>query len=191
MALLAAVIHLKPSRPLPMWLGRAAQAWLLDSVRRADPALARALHGDPGSAQGQDRRPYTISVQSTHSPTHNDNAPQDDSSDPDQPWLRITSYTPNLTALLEQALLPRLSNLHDPITLAGIEIEIVSVVTTGHSWAGRSDYEQIARQAYDLNTHVNADTDRDCLRPAFHFATPTAFRHKGLLVPLPLPEMVY
>ncbi len=167
MALLAAVIHLKPSRPLPAWSGRAAQAWFLDNVRRADPALARVLHGDPHDARGQERRPYTISVS------------QDQ---PGQTWLRITSFSPVLTAFLEGTFLP---SLHDPITLTGIDIEIAGIATSGHPWAGRSDYEQIARQAFDLSANA------DHLRPAFQFATPTAFRHNGLLIPLPLPEMVY
>ncbi len=74
--LLAAVIHLSSDKPLPPWPGRAAQAWLLATVRRADPSLANVLHS------GQSRRPYTIGIL------------------PNEATLRITSVSADLSALL-------------------------------------------------------------------------------------------
>src|SRR5579859_1050538 len=132
MALLAAVISLKPTRPLPEFLGRAAQAWLLDTIRQSDPALARALH-DKG---GQDRRPYTVTVI----------IPRTESEA--LPWLRLTSLSPELTSHLEQVFLP---HLQGSLILAGVEIEIVNVTLDAHAhpWAGNSDYELLARATFD------------------------------------------
>ncbi len=156
MSLLAAVIHLAPERALPPWLGRAAQAWLLNTVREAAPELADRLHG------GHSRRPYTVS------------APRGD-----PPWLRITSVSGDLTGLLLENILPRL----DQLNLAGIEIGVTSVETQGHVWAGHTDFESLAREAFDSSNPHPA--------PAFEFATPTAFHQHGLSVPLPLPLLVY
>jgi CRISPR-associated endoribonuclease Cas6 len=159
MSLLAAVIHFHSEQALSPWLGRAAQAWLLEAVRRVDPALAEALHG------GQSRRSYTISV------------PR---GDPADRWLRITSLSADLTAVLTEAILPRLDR---PIRLADAEIQVTAVETGGHPWAGRSDFETLARASFDLGPPD--------LHPGFEFATPTAFHHDGLVIPLPLPALVY
>lgn len=156
MSLLAAVIHISPERELPPWLGRAAQAWLLSAVRQADPTLADRLH------LGHSRRPYTVS------------GPRDN-----PPWLRFTSVSDDLSACLLDRVLPGLKHL----TLAGIEMTVTSVETQDHAWAGRSDFEALARSAFEP-TAVPTN-------PAFEFATPTAFHQNGLAVPLPLPTLVY
>jgi CRISPR-associated endoribonuclease Cas6 len=159
MTLLAAVIHLRSEHPIRPWLGRAAQAWLLGKVREADPALADALH------RGQARRPYTVSI------------PRGDVGDP---WLRITSVSPDLSATLAQVILP---DLKGSIVLAGTEIEIASVNTEAHPWSGRSDFETLARQAFE--------SVPDRLHVYLEFATPTTFHRQEIAVPLPLPELVY
>src|SRR5579859_1238601 len=112
MTLLAAVIALKPSRPLPAFLGRAAQAWFLDRIRQTDPALARALHGDSRNAGGQDRRPYTIRVMSPRMESQGAS------------WLRLSSLSRDLTEHLDQVFLPALPS---SFSLAGVEIEIRAV----------------------------------------------------------------
>ena len=157
MSLLAAVIHLAPERSLPTWLGRAAQAWLLNAVRQTAPDLADHLH------RGQARRPYTVSV------------PRGGT---DTPWLRITSASSDLTAVLLDSVLPNLAHL----TLAGIPIAVTKIETQGHSWAGRSDFETLAHDAFGSTQHNS---------PGFEFATLTAFHQNGLSVPLPIPALVY
>ena len=159
MSLLAAVVHIHSEQALSLWLGRAAQAWLLEAVRRVDPALAESLHGS------QSRRPYTIS------------APRGDLADR---WLRITSLSADLTAVLTESILPRLDQ---PIRLADAEIRVTAVETGEHPWAGRSDFETLARESFEPGSPGP--------RPGFEFATPTAFHHDGLIVPLPLPALVY
>ncbi len=119
--LLAAVIHLSSDKPLPPSPGRAAQAWLLDTVRRADSSLANGLHS------GQSRRPYTIGIL------------------PNEATLRITSVSADLSALLIDVILPQVKT----IRLVGVDAEVTAVQTTDHLWAGRSDLETLARAAFD------------------------------------------
>ncbi|MCC7446699.1 MAG: CRISPR system precrRNA processing endoribonuclease RAMP protein Cas6 [Anaerolineae bacterium] len=154
MSLLAAVIHLSSDKPLRASPGRAAQAWLLDTVRQADPAFAHVLHS------GQSRRPYTVGFL------------------PRESILRITSVSHDLSRLLIDVILPRLQ----AIRLAGVEATITAIQTDGHPWAGRADYEALARTAFD---------NRDTRQWRMEFATPTAFHHNGMDVPLPLPALVY
>src|SRR5690348_11185847 len=123
MSLLAAIIPIDaPAGRLP-WLGRAAQAWFLTQVRRADPALADALHS------GQSRRRYTVGVVKSE----------------DRYFLRITSLSAALSDLVIGNILP---NIGTGATLAGIEIHFASPQLENNPWAGRSDYEQLARETF-------------------------------------------
>src|SRR4051812_31083124 len=95
--LLAAVVPLQTEKPVVMWLGRAAQAWLLHEIERHDAALSTRLHKGT-----QSRRPYTVYV-----------SPQS---------LRITSVDSELSVLLRDVILPTMQNL----ILAGNELKIVA-----------------------------------------------------------------
>ncbi len=154
--LLAAVIHLAPDPPLPVWSGRAGQSWLLNAVRRLDPALADWLHA------GQNRRPYTISV------------PRGGA---DARWMRITSLSADLSTLLRDRLLPELQS----VALVNNVFPVTTIQIADHPWAGSSDFETLARSAF-----AGAPD-----RFGFEFATPTAFHHEGLSVPLPVPTLLY
>lgn len=159
MSLLAATIPIdSPVGRLP-WLGRAAQAWFLTQVRRADPALADALH------DGQSRRPYTIGAVKTE----------------DRYFLRVTSLSTVLSDLLTGNILP---NVGTGATLAGIEVQFARYHIENHPWAGRSDFEQLAREAF-------TKAIPESFAFGFEFATPTTFHSGGLNVPLPLPSLVY
>src|SRR5215470_14750349 len=118
MSLLAAIIPIDfPAGHLP-WLGRAAQAWFLAQVRRADPALADALHS------GQSRRPYTIGLIRSE----------------DRYFLRITSLSTALSKALIANVLP---NVGTEANLAGIEVHFASPQIENQPWAGHSDFEQL------------------------------------------------
>ena len=165
MTLLAAVIHIEPERALPRWLGRALQAWLLENVKHHDSSLATALHGVKAGAS---RRPYTASGIR---------------GEQDHFWLRITSVSPPLSALLRDAILPGLTASGGaPLTLAGVSIKVRAVQIEGHAWAGQSDFETLARESF-ASDPIEA--------PGFEFATPTAFHRGGLSVPLPVAPLVY
>ncbi|MEP7289687.1 MAG: CRISPR system precrRNA processing endoribonuclease RAMP protein Cas6 [Chloroflexota bacterium] len=168
MSLLAAVIHLQaPQTTIPRWLGRAAQAWLLQEIRRVDPPLASWLHTGQTSESQQSRRPYTVSVPRDNNQTN-------------ECWLRITSVSPDLSGVLREKILPTLVT----IPLAGLTFQVASVQVDSHDWAGQSDFETLARVAFSM-------PDIDKITLGFEFATPTAFHSAGLTVPLPIPALVY
>ena len=93
--LLSWVLTLQPEEPatVPDNLGRAANAWFLDRVRAADPALAEEIH------RGHGLRPYTVSdltgfknlsgLEATLSPERTYS-------------LRATSFSPALSAVVKE-----------------------------------------------------------------------------------------
>lgn len=166
-ALLAIVIHLnlKTDR---QWLGRAAQAWLLESVRRVNPTLADRLHLE------HTQRPYTISV-----PRRMPGGAISNS----QCWMRITSISADLTAALLDSILPRLQ-AGAVIRLADADAEIVAATTDNHPWADQTDFETLAHTAFAPETTPP-------LRHALEFATPTVFHRAGMAIPLPIPTLVF
>lgn len=165
--LLAAVIYLTLNSDR-QWLGRAAQAWLLESVRQVNPTLADRLHHEHA------QRPYTISV-----PRRMPGSSGGESGC----WLRITSVSADLSAVLIESILPRLS-AGEAIQLADADAEIVGVITENHPWAGRADFETLVHAAFDPETMPP-------LRHSLEFATPTVFHRAGMAIPLPMPTLVF
>lgn len=218
--LLAAVIVLEADQALPPWPGRAAQAWLLDSIRAVDPALADTLHGTDAHSQ---RRPYTVSVMPRKpedcqnqppgavgsdkgeqgTGTARSGHPQDDSvvrglSEPErrvgsdksvyrnQYCLRVTSLSADLTSALTGRLFAA-TLAHGSVRLGGTEAEVKAVQMDGNGWTGRSSFEALARQCLT----PSEIPDRPINGLSWEFATPTAFHHSGLTIPLPLPSLVF
>jgi CRISPR-associated endoribonuclease Cas6 len=166
-ALLAVVIELslKTDRK---WLGRAAQAWLLESVRRVDSTLADLLHREHA------QRPYTISAPRR--------MPTSSSSDSGQ-WMRITSISVDLSAVLLESILPGLK-AGEIIRLAGVNAELVGAMTENHPWAGQADFETLAHAAFDPEAAPP-------LGHSLEFVTPTVFHRAGMAIPLPIPTLVF
>jgi CRISPR-associated endoribonuclease Cas6 len=166
-ALLAAVIQLTLNT-YRQWLGRAAQAWLLDMVRQVDPSLADRLHHEHA------QRPYTVSV-----PRRTLGSAEGESGY----WMRITSISANLNAVLIESILPRLK-AGEVIRLAATAAEIIGVMTENHPWAGQTDFEALAHTAFDPEATPP-------LRHSLEFATPTVFHRAGMAIPLPIPTLVF
>jgi CRISPR-associated endoribonuclease Cas6 len=166
-ALLAAVIHLdlKTDR---QWLGRAAQAWLLESVRQVESTLADRLHVEHA------QRPYTISVPRR--------IPGSSTSDSGY-YMRITSSSADLSAVLTESILPGLK-VGETIRLADADAIITEAMTENHPWAGQADFETLAHSAF-------APDAAPPLRHTLEFATPTVFHRAGLAIPLPIPKLVF
>jgi CRISPR-associated endoribonuclease Cas6 len=169
------VVTLRPLHavPRPANLGRSVHALLLRWVQAADPALARALH------DGQPPRPFTCSNLVGGRRMAGTRA-----LDPGQAyWLRLTSLTAELSALLRGTVLDR-----PPATLEldATPFHVLSVTCDPavHPWAAYTGYQDLAA-AHLLGGPVPAP------RLALHFATPTTFRSAGKHVPLPLPELVF
>ena len=143
-------------------LGPACQAWFLELVRSADPALTRALHA------GSRRRPYTVSSLRGGGPIQRGRLRLD----PEHPvWVRFTSLEARLSATLLEEVAPRLAG---EIRLGGVRwaVEEATLEAAEHPWAGRSSYEALLEQ------HLLADA---APRPAvgLHLASPTTFRQTG------------
>ncbi len=181
--LISTVLTLQPTAPvaLPAYLGRATHAWFLDQVRGLDPALADSLH------EPNQERPFTVSNLWGAGAPPPDPAgfrnPQGLWLAPDRPcFLRLTSYEPALSALLDERLLPALP---ETIALAGATLRVLGATSdpAQHPWAGQTTTQELLR-AYTLHGQPPAGL-------TMRFASPTVFRSQELLLPLPLPKLVF
>jgi CRISPR-associated endoribonuclease Cas6 len=139
-------------------LGQAAHGWFMHSVARLDPALAARLHDEAGP------RAFTLWP----------------ALGSDEPFLRVTSIDPALTAFLLDRWLP---NLSPPIMLGQVAFNCGPVAQrpVQHPWAGQTSYANLMQTA--------AGRRDDALN--LTFATPTLFRSNNLDVPLPLPTLIF
>jgi CRISPR-associated endoribonuclease Cas6 len=179
--LISAVLTIAPTGPvtLPANLGRAAHAWFLNQVRAADPAIAQALH------EPNQERPFTVSNLQGRNPASGRSRVSDQLVSPERSYaLRLTSFWPELSALLLERLLPNLPE--QTLDLAGATCRVVSVTTDGtaHPWAGQTSFQDLVQQ----HTLSPALPPRQV---TLHFASPTVFRSGGANVPLPLPGLVF
>jgi CRISPR-associated endoribonuclease Cas6 len=159
---------------LPPALGRATHAIFLDWVRGVAPAAATALHA------AEPLKPFTTGL--LEEGVRLDAAGT--SWLPDRLYhLRFTSFSPELSALLRERVLPARP---ERVRLEQGEGRVEAVYTAAgeHPWAGQTTYEALARE------HLLA-TRPPPARLALGFDAPTTFRVAGRHVPLPLPELVY
>jgi CRISPR-associated endoribonuclease Cas6 len=173
--LLSVVLSLtaESSSPILGMLGRAAQAWFLQQVTRAHPALASALHDEKGL------KPYTLS---TLLDEHGRPLQAGTWLKPGQPLLlRITTLTEEMSALVEKRII---QNLPRRLTLYKMAFRVDEVFKNHleHAWAGNSSFIEIAQDAALAKAG-------NTLR--LEFASPTAFRSNGLEIRLPLPGQVF
>ena len=173
MTLLSTVLTLRPETAveLPAQQGRALHAWFLALVQERDPALAERLHA------ANVLRPFTVSnlrvdfgrpVQSAMVRV-------------DGPvYVRITSFEQNLSALLQDAILPHLPPV---IHLGGasLRVEKATVDPKEHPWAGVQTYSEL------LGGLLEQSRSRLTLR----FVSPTVFKSQGMYMPAPLPRLVF
>jgi len=173
--LLSWVISLQPTEPVstPANLGRSAHAWFLDQVRQADPALAEELH------QGQAQRPFTVSNLLGGSWRWRGKV----TLSPERTYaLRVTSFSPELSALLRERVI---SNLPEALTLDSALLQVTGSTTDPslHQWAGEDTFEGLV-QRHTLAPRVPH-------RVSLRFASPTLFYSADKNVPLPLPDLVF
>jgi CRISPR-associated endoribonuclease Cas6 len=172
--LISWVISLQPAKAAsaPPNLGRAVHAWFLDRVRRADANLAEELH------HGQAQRPFTVSNllgigwRRGEVPL----SPQETYA------LRVTSFSPPLSALLQEQVMPALPGT---LALGDVPLRVTGSTTdpAGHPWAGSDAFGELV-QRHTLSPAVPR-------RVSLRFASPTLFRSADKNVPLPLPGLVF
>jgi CRISPR-associated endoribonuclease Cas6 len=175
--LLSWILTLQPEEPatVPSNLGRAAHAWFLGQLRSADPALAEELHG------GQGLRPYTVS---NLWELGRERGPEVRLSPGRSYTLRVTSFSPALSAVVKEEVIP---GLPERVTLADAAFRVTASTTdpAAHGWAGEATFEGLVQQ-FTLAPDVPRTV-------GLRFASPTAFRVTGKkrAVPLPLPPLVF
>lgn len=182
-SLLSLVLTLRPLEipphraDFPRWWGRASQAALLDVVRRANPALAEALHADPQSQISNLPRPYTASTLMGKFDRQS-GAPKKE----ETYSLRWTSLTPELTGLLlkfaETAVGSGLELDHVPFRV------LAAASKAGEQpWAGHESYAALGSRFLP-----GIEIPR---RVAFQFTSPVVFKSGGLSHPLPTASLVF
>jgi CRISPR-associated endoribonuclease Cas6 len=173
--LISWVITLQPAQPATLApnLGRAAHAWFLDQVRRADLALAERLHAEPA------QRPFTVSNLlgiGWRSQKPVTLAPGKEYA------LRVTSFSTELSALLQERMLP---GLPETVALAGAPFRVSGSTTDPqvHPWAGSDTFEGLV-QRHTLGERLPRSV-------GLRFASPALFRSEDKNVPVPLPGLVF
>jgi CRISPR-associated endoribonuclease Cas6 len=168
------VLTLRPQRAalLPLGLGRAAQAALLNWVRELDPTLAQTLHDD------QTVKPYTCS---TLWGGHGVSGGQIEVEPARTYRLRFTTLTPQLTALMLTSLssLHRLELDYCPFTVEGWTVD-----PRQETWAGCGEYQALAAPHLLGQNSPSRYVELE-------FASPTTFRSGGRNMPGPLPDLVF
>lgn len=149
---------------LPVWLGRAAYALFIDTLRLIDPSCSAALHNGDGL------KPFTASIVTHRQPT------------PKRPLsLRYTAYKPDVTKVLLNGLLPYWAK--HGLTLQAVPFTLTEVyLELKHSpWVGCATFPQIIDEANERQRMIK-----------LHFGTPTTFKSShGHSIPLPEPGRVF
>ncbi|NOZ72717.1 MAG: CRISPR-associated endoribonuclease Cas6 [Chloroflexi bacterium] len=180
MTLLSLLIPLIPEEPttLPAYLGRETHAWFLDRVTALDHHLARRLH------TANAPRPFTVSNLLGGDRRWGDTRHVQPEA---QVALRLTSYEPELSAFIQEALLP---NLPERVFLAGVPFRRGAAirrpeetdVRAWQNWVGESSFETLVAR-HTLQPEIPP-------RFSLHFASPTVFKSRKAYVPLPLPGLL-
>jgi CRISPR-associated endoribonuclease Cas6 len=175
--LVALVIELRATKPLTInnHMGRAMQKFGLDLLGSNDPVLSKETH------DADDIKPFTVSgLMRNHSPWYGDIAVGD------KGWVRLTGLSVAVCeALLAfEARVRYLLDQHQPFMLDidRVPWEVEAVYTTGHTWAGVSDFQTL------LDTHQTRPLSHHF---ALSFVTPTTFRSNTVNMPLPLSHLVW
>lgn len=173
------VLTLTPTAPatLPTELGRAVYAELLRRVGQRFPRLTERVHAGPGP------KPFTCS---SLIPA-DEGARLDEDNRAVRPgeryFLRVSGLSEPMTRALDETIaeLPQENWL-----LHGAVFYVMDVTADArrHPWAGRAEYEAQAAASLDR-------ADRLPRALTLEFASPTAFQSDDLLIPVPLPDLVF
>lgn len=174
--LMSAVITLSCKEPgcLAPAHGRWVSAWLLDAVRRVDPALAKALHADSGDGRG---KPFHV--------THLRDAGSGAIARGDIP--RGATLTVRIGATGERVAegICRAVTLGQPGRIGQIVIQPIglAILPSEHPGAVHTPAAAMMRYWNDVG-----DVPR---RVELTFLSPTAFRSNGQDILFPLPSLVF
>ena len=185
MSLLSVLVMLEPKEEvvLPGNLGRATHAWFLRLVQQADPGMAEWLH-EPAQ-----ERPFTVSnVWGPGMPATGmwDGETRWHVAPGQRVYVRLTSYSPRLTALLKERVFPDMTGEvmwgGARLTIEGVAMHPQEVEENIGVWVGETSFEALLGER--LHGH-------HAPRVTLRFASPTVFKSQGHFMPLPLPRLVF
>lgn len=170
------VLHLRAQHTdeVPVWLGRAAHAWFLESLEQIDPALSRIVHDENGP------KPFTVSNPLSSQARELTEIKRDALYK-----LHVTTLHPDVTQIVLNTLVPRW--LAEGVRLHDQPFTVEQIVTDEavDQWAGKTTYAELLRKQSLEVRHL-------ARRLTFLFASPTVFNKTGAQpVPLPMPDLVF
>lgn len=173
--LTAAIFTVRPYQAgtMPGYMGRAVYAQTLRWIGQRDAALADALHDSDGP------KPLTCStVVGPKRAGKNIRQLNPQGSY----WFRVTALTAPVSALLQTIV----DALPDAAELDGIpfKLESATIDPDVHRWANSTTYQELAAP------YLLGDASIDG-RVGLRFSSPTVFKTKGRLEPLPQAPMVF
>jgi len=183
MDLLSTIVQLRSRQSIPHfgYAGRQVQAWFLREIGRNAPSLAEQLHdGIDSSGETNDQRPYTLST------VYKGPGVPRALSEGDWCWVRITSFTQELSQYLFESVLP---NLMSVARIGQVEFDVIQwkPESTGDPRLSSRTYESLAHQA----------VESDETRIRLEYTSPTTFKERSKSggvekdVPLPNPDQVF
>ncbi len=170
------VLHLRAQHTdeVPVWLGRAAHAWFLESLEHINPELSRIVHDENGL------KPFTVS-----NPLPLQSRELTEIKRDTLYMLHLTTLHADLTQLTLHALIPRW--LDEGVRLHAQPFTVEQIVSDEaiDEWAGTATYADLFHKYASAARHL-------ARRLTFQFVAPTAFNKTGAQsVPLPMPELVF
>jgi len=158
-------------------LGRPGQAWFLGQVTRQNPVLGDALHSLNGL------RPYTVSTLLDH--RGRPLRPGCWLEPGQEVWLRVTTFSEQLSALTVEKILRRLPG-HLELYKMVFRLDGFTLDPAQHPWAGQSSFAALSQ-----DSQLNWSWEKSgSSKVRLEFATPTAFRAGQVDVPMPDPGRI-
>lgn len=173
----AGILRLRPVVPsaVPKWTGPALQAIFLKFIQEINPSLSDHLHS------GSTSRPYTVSSLLGVPSAYSTNEPRAILT-PDQiVKVRITTLSTELTHLWFDQIMPAIDGRQINIGTAKFVIEHGDRVPTPES---RTSDNALVQTYSDSGAKFQDFFE-------FEFDSPTAFQSKGMLMPMPVPYLLF
>jgi len=183
MDLLSTIVQLRSRQSIPHfgYAGRQVQAWFLREIGRNASSLAEQLHdGIDSSGEANDQRPYTLST------VYKGPGVPRALSEGDWCWVRITSFTQELSQYLFESVLP---NLMSVARIGQVEFDVIQ-------WKPESISDpRLSSRTYESLAHQAVESDETRIR--LEYTSPTTFKERSKSggvekdVPLPNPDQVF
>jgi CRISPR-associated endoribonuclease Cas6 len=159
-------------------LGYPAGSWFTNRLTEQQPELASRLHR-------QQDKPYTVSnlLDKYGNPVPKGRWLQAG----EECWLRITSFSQDLSQVILKKILKILPN-HLSLNKMNFRLDGHTLDPAQYPWAGENTYVDLAEQ---VQAYITNQKGRKANTVRLEFASPTAFRSRGADITLPIPFNVF